>query len=60
MTHVWTSENQWVVLTQLQRVFGHPVLSIVIAACVIHFFQPFKRPLSTCFHASNVHLTALP
>jgi hypothetical protein len=29
------------VLTPWQRVFGHPVLSIVIAACVTHFFQPF-------------------
>jgi hypothetical protein len=44
----------------LQRVFGHHVLSISIAACVSHFFQPFERPLSTCFHTVNVHLTVLP
>jgi hypothetical protein len=44
---MWISENQWVVLTQLQRVFGHPGFSIVIAARITHFFQPFERLLST-------------
>lgn len=47
-------------LTWLQRVFGHPGLRIGPAAYVTHYFQPFERPLSTCFHVANVHLTALP
>ncbi|MDQ3831999.1 MAG: hypothetical protein M3361_22460 [Candidatus Tectomicrobia bacterium] len=58
MTHVSTADNQWVVLTPLQRVFGHPVLSVVMAAGITHVFQPLERLLSTYFHAVNGHLAA--
>ncbi len=47
------------VATLCKRVFGHPVLSVVMAACITHFFQPFERLLSSYFHAANVHLAAL-
>jgi hypothetical protein len=31
-----------------------------MAARITHFFQPFERLLSICFHAANIYLTALP